>query len=152
MMRRFMFIIDACIALCLPWPLGAQQPDWDLARKAWDSPISYGGGWYMPRYAWHTLGVAEGVSAAWTISTTTGMKWQSSLVVSCIGTGIVPHAVGLAARKYPLNTRDVAFDAFLRCSPIILVSGFKAKAWQSRVFALTTVVATYFALAPFASP
>jgi hypothetical protein len=131
--------------------VGAQQPNYDFAARRWDNPIGIGG-WYMRRYEWHAFYASSATLCAEFVHRSTGLARIPSALSCGVGMGLVPHVVGLARHQYAFDARDWTFDLVNRSAPVILWTGTSGKTWQSKTLAFTTIVAAYFATAPFASP
>lgn len=126
--------------------LGAQQPDCNLARKAFDNPFSDTRGWEMPRSAWHFAYGVAGVAIGETVHRVTKRpRWQTAIATG-IATSAIWHLRGYARKQYEFNARDWAFDFFVRSAPLLL--------WDQRprLLAATTLAGGYFSLACFANP
>ena len=147
-MRRLIVVL-ALIVIALASRVGAQ--DYNFAAKRWDNPLGRGG-WEMRRYEWHVFYASTATAGAEFLHRSTGLSRGLSALTVSLGMGLVPHVVGVTRNRYPFDGRDWAFDLVNRSAPLILWTGTSGKSWQSKTLACTTIIAAYFALAPYASP
>ena len=155
MRTRFLL---ACVALpfttlVAQTSTSSARRDCNLARRAYDNPLSDSRGWTMRRYEWHAFYAGLSTLTAYGIHKTTKLPRWASATIATVGIGLIPHIRGgLIKHEYPVDLRDWAFDLFDRGAPAILLVGRSDNTWQSNALAATAFVGGYAALACYSSP
>lgn len=106
----------AALALACVTTLPVATSDWALSRRMID------GGIVMRRYEWHLARAAASGAAAFTL-TRVGMTPRTAAIVAAIGTGVLPHVVGLLRCQYPFDGPDWVADFTIAALPIAVTRG-----------------------------
>lgn len=130
-------------------------PNCNLAQMSSDNFIGDGkvGTVYARRYQLHLISIGTSVAASYAIKKIFKMGPVKSAAIGGVATGILPHVRSvLIQRRYPINPGDLAADATMRMVPFIMTVGHHQHTKTAHAMSALTVVASYFAVACFASP
>jgi hypothetical protein len=75
-----------------------------------------------------------------------------STAIGAVTIGVLPHARGLLAHRYPLDAPDVAADAMIASVPLIGATAWSAHSWQATVLSATAILASVLAYACGSNP
>lgn len=133
--------------------------DWRLARPAFDNYIGDGhaGGFTAPRYVHHAATASLSALAAIGLHKVTRLPTWAAATVAVVGVGLVPHVRGYMRGTYDINVQDWIADAVIRSGPAwyAIAHGSDTRLkhdTRSHVLAGTTYLASYLAVACWASP
>lgn len=147
------FLALPCATLAAQTSSKVPPRDCNLARRAYDNPLSDSQGWTMRRYEWHAFYAGVSTLTAYGIHKTTKLPRWASATIATVGIGLIPHIRGgLLKHQYPVDLRDWAFDLFDRGAPAFLLVGRADNTWRSNALAATAFVGGYAALACYSSP
>jgi hypothetical protein len=140
------------IRLALAMMLSASpRADCNVAQHRFDNYLGDGnvGGFVAPRWTHHAVHIALAGAVAYAVHRVTGWGAVPAAGAGALAIGVVPHARGLLARRYPLNRADVVADITIASEPLIVAIGRARKTW---VWAGVLAGLSYYVASCHASP